>query len=37
MRISWFTSVGGFTDSVCKVLKKLLQNVEMAKVVEHIQ
>lgn len=37
MRINWFTSVGGFTDSVCKILKKLLQNVEEAKVVEHTQ
>lgn len=35
MRIKWFTSAGGFTDSVCKVLKRPLQNAEEAKVMEH--
>lgn len=35
MRIKCFTSGGGFTDAVCEVLKRLLQKVEEAKVVEH--
>lgn len=36
MKIKWFTSGGGFPDSVCKALERLLQNVEEAKAAEHL-
>lgn len=37
MGIKRFTSAGGFIDSVCKVLKRLLQNMGEAKVVAHTE